>query len=242
MKVKGKIAVITGASSGIGEAIARRFAKVGSEVVLLARRQKKLEKIKAEIEGDGGKAHVFSVDLRDLKAIERTFARIKKEIGDADILVNNAGCGGYGPAEEIAPEEFARTFDLNVRAVFFCTRQVLPAMKNKQEGTIINISSQAGLRGLANATLYCASKFAVTGYSQSLLEEVRGSNVRVSYICPGFVNTEFFGDTPPKGTFDDYIQPDDVAEAALLCASDTQNATFKEIIVRPRRPVPGSDS
>lgn len=229
---------MTGASSGIGRAIARRFAKEGAQVALVARREEQLKELQKEIEKNGGKAQTFVADLSETCAITEVFSRIRKTIGDPQILVNNAGVGFPGKVVDLNLEDYEKTFAVNFRAVYVASKEVLPAMIKAKEGTIINIGSIAGKIGMANSSLYSASKFAVTGFSEALLEEVREHNVRVSLICPGRVHTELFGNKSSfSGKIENYIQPEDIAEAALLCASDTQSATYSEIIVRPRRPV-----
>lgn len=235
--LSGRTAVVTGASSGIGRAIVLRFGKAGARVALLARRKNRLEDVAREIEKGGGEALVFQADLLDPKQITKAFGEIRRLWKDPEILVNNAGTGFFGPLAESKLEEYETTFNLNVRALYLATQEVLPAMIRAQRGTIINISSIGGKMGLAGSAIYCASKFAVMGLSEALLEEVRSYNIRVSVICPGLVSTEFFGRTDVEGSRPDFVQPEDVAEAALLCASETQTATFKEIVIRPRRPI-----
>lgn len=235
--LNGKTAVVTGASSGIGRAIVLRFAKAGAQVALIARRKNRLEELRREIEKGGASALVVRADLAEPAQISRAFRVIRKEWKDPEILVNNAGTGCFGHLVDSKLEEYEATFNLNVRALYLATKEVLPSMIRNREGTIINISSIAGKIGIAGSVLYCASKFAVMGLSDALLEEVRGHNVRVCVICPGMVHTEFFGRPDVKGNRSDFIQPEDVAEAALLCALDTQTACVKEIVIRPRRPV-----
>jgi len=239
ISLEGKKAVVTGASSGIGRAIAFAFGREGAEVALLARREKNLQEVKKQIEKNGGQAHIFPVDLREPRQIAEVFQQIRRKMGAPEILVNNAGMGFHGSVAEATLEEYQETFDLNVRAYFLCVKEVLPAMTAARSGSIVNIGSIVGKMGLARSALYSASKFAVTGFSEALLEEVREDNIRVSLICPGLVNTEFFGrrKKPPRGEVADYIQPEDIAEVAVLCAGDTRTATLKEIIVCPRRPI-----
>ena len=235
--LQGKTAVVTGASSGIGRAIAIRFGQAGARVVLIARRKNRLEEVARQIEKDRSQALVVPADLLDPQQIHKAFDEIRRQWKDPNILVNNAGTGFFGPLTDSKLEEYETIFNLNVRALYLATQEVLPAMIRAKEGTIINLSSVAGKMGLAGSVLYCASKFAVTGFSEALLEEVRRFNIRVSALCPGLVSTEFFGRGEVKGNQPDFIQPEDVAEAALLCASETQTAGFKEIVIRPRRPV-----
>lgn len=233
----GRTAVVTGASSGIGRAIALHFARAGARVALVARRKDRLHEVCKEIEAGGGQALDVQADLLEPDQISNAFALIRKAWGDPHILVNNAGTGSQKPLANSTLEEYDATFNLNVRAPYLATKEVLPAMIRDREGTIINISSIAGKVGLPGWSLYCASKFALIGLSEALLEEVRGHHVRVAVICPGTVNTEFFGRTNEESSTSDFIQPEDVAQAALLCASETQTATFKEIVIRPRRPL-----
>lgn len=236
--LKGRTAVVTGASSGIGRAIALCFGRKGARVALMARRKDRLDEVKAEIEKAGGEALVVPADLGKPEEISEAFARIRREWGDPDILVNNAGVGVHGPLVDQTLADYDRVFDLNMRALFLATNEVLPAMLRRKSGDIVNISSIAGKMGLANSALYCASKFAVMGLSEALLEEVREKNVRVTVISPGAVDTEIFGPRVPQADRKNMIRPENVAEAALLAVSGTQNATYKEIIIRPRRPVP----
>lgn len=236
--LKGKTAIVTGASSGIGKAIALRFAEEGARVALLARRKERLEAVKKEIEDKGGSAHVFVVDLTQPAEIKETFAAIRRTLKDVDILVNNAGVGVAGPLAESKLEHYEAVFNLNVRGLFLSTLEVLPSMLRRKSGAIVNIASIAGKMGLKNSALYCASKFAVMGLSESLLEEARESNVQVSAVCPGLVNTELFdrrGFFP--GARSRAIRPEDVAQAALLCASGEGRGTIKELVIRPREPV-----
>ena len=235
--LEGKIAVVTGASSGIGRALAIRFGRAGARVALIARRKNRLEEVKQEIEKEGSEALIVPADLLDPEQISKAFRDLRRVWKDPEILVNNAGTGFFGPLVDSKLEEYETIFNLNVRALYLATKEVLPAMIRAREGTIINIGSMAGKRGLAGSALYSASKFAVHGFSEALLEEVRSYNVRVAVIHPGLVSTEFFGRPGVKGNRPDFIQPEDVAEAALLCASETQTATFKEIVIRPRRPL-----
>ncbi len=235
--LKGKIAVVTGASSGIGRAIALKFAAHGAVVVLIARRQERLDEVKGQIGQAGGKAFAFAVDLTDPKAIAEVFTRIRKDVGEAHILVNNAGKGSVGKTiVDTTMDDYDQVFDLNVRAIFLLLQQVLPSMLKSKAGTIINIGSISGKTGKARQTLYCASKFALVGLTESLLEEVKEHNIRVSLICPDVVHTEGNGKSA-RGNVENYIQPDDIAEAALLCARETESATIKEIVVRTRRPI-----
>jgi 3-oxoacyl-[acyl-carrier protein] reductase len=238
-KLSGRTAVVTGASSGIGRGVACLFAQEGAEVALVARRADRLQEICQEITNRGGKARPYIFDLYQSQRIRDFFKEIEQDLGAVDILVNNAGIGFHNPLTDVTVEEYEQTFDLNVKAVVLVTQALLPGMMARQDGVIINIGSISGKIGMSNLSIYCASKFALRGFTHSLLEEVRRHNIKVSLICPGLVNTEFFQrrKVAPGGNIDEYIQPEDIAEACLLCASASQTATLKEIVVRPRRPV-----
>lgn len=238
LSFKNKTVAVTGASSGIGRAVALAFGRAGARVALIARRRQRLEQIGREIRESGGDALVVQADLSEPVQIKKAFAAIRRRWRIPEILVNNAGTGFFGPLAQSRLKEFDQTFALNVRTLYLATMEVLPSMLRRKEGTIINMGSIAGKIGMANSVLYCASKFAVWGFSDALLEEVREKNIRVAVICPGLVSTEFFGrPRHAKGNRKNFIRPEDVADAALLCASDTQNAVFKEVVIRPRRPV-----
>ena len=231
--------MITGASSGIGRGIAYLFAREGAQVALVARRKERLEQLRDDIEKQGGQAFSYPFDLYRIEAIPELIDEIQAQLGGIDVLVNNAGMGYHGSVVDATTAEYDQIFDLNVKALFVATKSVLPPMIKKRDGVIINIGSISGKMGMSQLSLYCASKFAVTGFTHSLLEEVREHNIKVSLICPGMVNTEFFGNRAnhPPGSVENYIQPEDIAEACVLCASASQTATLKEIVVRPRRPV-----
>jgi len=194
MEVKGKIVIVTGASSGIGEATAREFAKEGAKVVLAARRVDRLESLAKEIAGmgTGAEALVVQADLSKLEDIQSLIAKTLERYGRIDVLVNNAGFGRLDWLENLDPvKDIQSQFDVNVLGVIQTTRQALPIMIKQRSGHIINMCSMAGLVATPTYTVYAACKHAVHGFSEALRREVKPWNIDVSMIYPGGVTTEF---------------------------------------------------
>ncbi len=184
MKLNDCTAVVTGASSGIGLELTRRLLEGGATVYGLSRRKP------AGIESPS--FTFLEVDLTHREELDKTFDTVLDREETVDLLVNNAGAGLFGPVEEIAPEEWHRLVALNLTAPFLCTRRVVPGMKAAGRGTILNISSIAGIRGFKGGALYCASKFGLEGFSEAIKEELRESGIRVMIVNPGSTDTAFF--------------------------------------------------
>lgn len=211
--IKGKIAYITGASSGIGRATALQLASEGVHVGLIARTEQKLKEVATEAESHGVKAIVAPADISKIEDVETAVEKLKNELGTADILINNAGIGRYGSFLEIEPEDWKETFEVNVYGTYHVTRAVLPQMIEKDSGDIITISSSSGLKGTAGSTSYSASKFAIQGMTEALMQEVRRNNIRVFTLNPSLVATELvFGDKLDEQDKEKYMQPEDLAE------------------------------
>lgn len=211
--IKGKTAYITGAGSGIGRSTALELAKEGVNVGLIARTESKLREVAEEAEKLGVKTSIAVVDISDIEAVEKAIADLKENLGAADILINNAGIGLKGPFLEIEPEDWKRTFEVNVFGTYHVTRAVLPQMIEKDQGDIIMISSSSGLKGTAGSTSYSGSKFAVQGMSEALMQEVRRNNIRVFTLDPSLVATELaFGEKLDEQDKEKFMQPEDLAE------------------------------
>lgn len=211
--IKGKTAYITGAGSGIGRSTALELAKEGVNVGLIARTESKLLEVAEEAEKLGVKTSIAVVDISDMEAVETAIADLKDNLGSADILINNAGIGLKGPFLEIEPEDWKRTFEVNVFGTYHVTRAVLPQMIEKDRGDIIMISSSSGLKGTAGSTSYSGSKFAVQGMSEALMQEVRRNNIRVFTLDPSLVATELaFGEKLDEQDKEKFMQPEDLAE------------------------------
>ncbi|OXS56103.1 3-oxoacyl-[acyl-carrier protein] reductase [Bacillus sp. V-88] len=211
--IKGKTAYITGAARGIGKATALELAREGVDVGLIARTESTLAKVAEEARSLGVKASVAVADISDMEQVDTAVSKLKTDLGPADILINNAGIGTYGPFLEIDPEEWKRTFEVNVFGTYYVTRAVLPQLIEKNRGDIINISSSSGLKGTEGSTAYSGSKFAVQGMTEALMQEVRKHNIRVMTLNPSLVATDLtFGDKLEEADKEKYMQPEDLAE------------------------------
>ena len=191
---KDRRAIVTGASSGIGKGIAMRFAKMGVKVVLSARRQEELEGVASEIRSHGGTAIVAPCDVTNPEDVTRVVRTAVDELGGVDIMVNCAGIAGPMIFEETPPERFRQHMDVNYFGAVEFVRNVLPIMKEQGNGYIVNISSITGLKGLPTYTSYGASKFALTGFSDSLRHEVKKHGIKVSVVAPPGVHTPLVDD------------------------------------------------
>jgi len=187
----GKVVIVTGASSGIGEATARRLARDRMRVTLAARRQDELERVAREIEAGRGQALVAPTDVRDRAAVHRMVQATLDKWGRVDVLINNAGLGYSARVVDLDLDQLRTQVDVNLVAVIECAQAVLPAMMQCKSGHIINVASIAGLVGLPGSSVYSATKSAVISFSDALRREVRASGIEVTALCPGFVATTF---------------------------------------------------
>ncbi|WP_042220411.1 3-ketoacyl-ACP reductase [Oceanobacillus manasiensis] len=211
--IKGKVAYITGAGSGIGRATALEFAKEGMHIGLIARTESKLQEVAEKASLHGVKTSIAVADISSQQEVDKAVSKLEKELGTADILLNNAGIGAHGGILEMDPETWRRTFEVNVFGTYYVTRAVLPGMIEKNQGDIINISSSNGLKATAGSTSYSASKFAIQGMTEALMQEVRKNNIRVFTLNPSLVATELaFGDELEDQDKEKFMQPEDLAE------------------------------
>jgi NADP-dependent 3-hydroxy acid dehydrogenase YdfG len=241
---KGKAALVTGASSGIGEAIARRLAELEMRVALAARRQEHLERLKSEINGQGGQALVVAADLRHEADIQQLFAAVRGAWGGVDVLVNNAGLGRESRFATGDPADWRDMLEVNVFAVALCIREALADMKGKPDALIANISSLAGHRVPLgrNVTYYSATKHAVRAITDGLRDELvqEQSPIKVGMISPGVVETEFherFFRDRKKGQ-ESYrsfkaLEPADVADALTYMLAVPRHVQVHDIVLRP---------
>lgn len=215
--IKNKVALITGGGRGIGRATAIELAKEGVNVGLVGRTLENLEKVKAELQAYGVNVAVAAADVTNLDEITTAVESIKSELGPIDILLNNAGISKFGGFMELTPEEWTNIIDVNLKGVYYTTRAVLPEMIERQTGDIINISSTAGERGGPVTSAYSASKFGVIGLSESLMQEVRKHNIRVSTMTPSTVATEMAAELNlTDGNPEKVMQPEDLAELIVI--------------------------
>ncbi|SEQ53066.1 3-ketoacyl-ACP reductase [Piscibacillus halophilus] len=227
--IKGKIAYVTGAGSGIGRATARELAKEGVHVGLIARTESKLQKIAEELKAHGVNVEFVAVDISNMDAVNEAIDQLRERLGKADILINNAGVGSKGDLVDTDPTEWKKPFEVNVFGTYYVTRAVLPDLIEKNKGDIINISSSNGLKATAGSSAYSASKFAVQGMSEALMQEVRRYNIRVFTMNPSLVATELvFGDQLEEKNEDKYMQPEDLAEFMVAQLKLNQRIFIKQ--------------
>lgn len=217
MSLNNKTAIITGAGKGIGRALAIALAKEGVHLGLIARTASDLESLTQQVtEQYGVKAISAIADISVQIEAEAAFATINQELGAIDILINNAGIAQFGNLLEMEPEQWKRIVDVNLMGTYHMLRAVLPGMIEHRKGDVINISSTAGERGFATGSAYNASKFAVMGLTEAVLQEVRKHNIRVTALTPSTVNTDLAVNAGLKiGDEEHMMQPEDVAELAL---------------------------
>ncbi len=229
MDLQGKTAVITGAGKGIGLAIAELLAKEGVNLGLISRTASDLDALKASLAGENGiRVATAAADVSKREEAESAVSALKAELDTIDILINNAGIASFGTVLEMDPAQWEQIIQVNLMGTYYMSRAVLPDMVGQNSGSIINISSTAGEKGFATGSAYCASKFAVMGLTESLLQEVRKNNIRVVALTPSTVNTALARDNNLKvGDEDRMMQPEDVAELALATLKLPQRVFVK---------------
>ncbi|MCS3650851.1 NADP-dependent 3-hydroxy acid dehydrogenase YdfG [Salinibacter ruber] len=237
MDLTDAVAVVTGASKGLGAHIARTLVHQGTTVCGLARSTDALQALRDDL----GAAFVpVSCDVRNEDAVESAFETVDDEAGRLDVLVNNAGLGQFGPVDDLDTDAFDVQMDTNVRGVYLCTREAVPRMREQNEATgfgghIVNIASIAGLLGNPNISAYNASKFAVRGFSEAVMKEVREDGIRVTCLYPGSVETNFF-DVAGVDMTENPLDPDDVAATVQHVLEAPANHLISEVVMRPLRP------
>ncbi len=239
-----QVALVTGASSGIGAATARELADAGASVALAARREDRLESLADEIETEGGEALVVPTDVTEETQVREMVDTTVSELGGLDVLVNNAGVMLLEPVATADPDDWQQMLDLNVQAVMVASQAALDVMQERGEGDIVNLSSVAGRKAYAGSSGYNASKFGVTAFSESLREEVADSDVRVTSIEPGFVDTELpehIPDEDQREMVDEMLEgitplePEDVARLIRFAVSQPTHVDINELLIRPTR-------
>lgn len=227
--IKGKNALITGAGKGIGKAVAQQLAAEGVNVALIARTEKDLEAVAAELKSSGVKVVYAAADVADRAAVEAAIAKLTSELGSIDILINNAGVGKFGKFMEMEPEEWEHIIKVNLLGAYYVIRGVLPGMLARQSGDIVNISSTAGQKGAAVTSAYSASKFGLIGMSESLMQEVRKSNIRVTTLTPSTIATDMAIDLKlTDGNPDKVMQSEDFAELIVMQLKLNKRVFVKE--------------
>ncbi|PYS93848.1 MAG: short-chain dehydrogenase [Acidobacteria bacterium] len=236
MNLHGKTAVVTGSTKGIGRAIAEALLRAGMNVCVSARHDTEVKRAVDELsDASEGRVAGAGCDVRVYDEVKALLAHAVAEFGGVDVLVNNAGIGLFGRVEELTPEDFRAVLETNLFGVFYCCREAIPLLKQRGGGYIINISSLAGANPHPQMSAYNASKFALNGFSEALMQEVRHDGIKVSYIMPGSVNTHFGGDTPDDAQ-SWQLQPADIARVVLDLLHHDERSLPSRIEIRPSRP------
>ncbi len=227
----GQVALITGASRGIGLAIAGRLAGLGVAVGLCGRDQPSLNAAADLLRRSGARVHAEIANVARASDADSLVQHTEAALGPIDILVNNAGVGIFGPAHERSEVDWDTVLDTNLKGVFLVSRAVAPSMIQRASGHIINISSLAGKNTFAGGGIYCASKWGLQGLSGCMAEDLRGHGIRVSVVCPGSVATAF---SPHSGRdMAKLLQPDDVAHAVAMLVTQAPTSFISEVHLRP---------
>jgi clavulanate-9-aldehyde reducatase len=244
-ELEGRKAIVTGASSGIGEATALALAAEGAAVALGARRKDRLDSLVERIGGEGGSAHAFEVDVTDESATGSFVESSVEALGGVDILINNAGVMLLGPVTGANTEEWRRMIEVNLLGLLYCTHAALPVMAEGGGGHIVNVSSVAGRTAALGSAVYNMTKWGVTGFSEALRQEALHAGIRVTCVEPGFVETELQGhnENPMvveamekiREQIGELLEAEDIARAVLFAVTQPDHVSVNEVLVRPTK-------
>ena len=242
-RLDGKVAVVTGASAGIGEATALALAVAGASVVVTARRADRLEELAGRIRDAGGTAMTYAADVASLEDVRGLTDATLEAFGRIDILVNNAGIMPLSPVKEVRVEDWTRMVDVNVKGVLHCIASMLPTMLEQKSGHVVNVGSLAGRRPFPGGTIYSATKFAIRSLSWGMHLELGAEHgIRITDIQPGFVSTELMDTVPDRDLKERWdeawkgrrtLQPEDVARSVMFAVTSPEHVSVSELLVRP---------
>ncbi|UPM52497.1 SDR family oxidoreductase [Gottfriedia acidiceleris] len=224
-----QVVIITGAGSGLGASIAKKYSENGAHICLLGRTENKLREIGKQLPNNYS---IHTVDVSEHEDVKRVFDTIIQTYGKVDILFNNAGVGIFDLAEELTEEAVHNMIDINLKGTIFCSQEVLKQMKKQDSGTIVNIVSTAGLIGKATESVYCASKFGVKGFTESLVVELTGTPISVFAAYMGGMNTDFWAGIFDEDKTSKMMNPDDIAEIIIENIKPRKNISIPEIIIK----------
>jgi len=235
--LEGTVAIVTGGSRGIGLAVSAALLQRGVHVAITGVNKDHLEKAEADlarVATQGARVLPFAVDVRDHLAVASLVDETVRRQDGLDILVNNAGVGWFGSVESQGHDDWRRVFDTNVTGIFNCCKAAVPHLRRRGGGYIINISSLAGSNPFSGGASYCASKAAVDAFSEALMQEVRQDGIRVSYVKPGSVNTDFMGHADPQNDWK--LRAEDVAQVVVDLVSHDERSLPSRVEIRPSKP------
>ena len=229
--MRGKNVVITGAGSGLGASLARKYSDKGAHVVLLGRNMEKLIRVSESLPGPFS---LHSLDVTNRKRVEQVFETIEQKTGPIHILINNAGTGTFDLLENLEEQAIHEMIDINLKGTIFCTQEALKFMRGRNEGTIINIISKSGKRGSLKESVYCASKFGVSGFMEALALELENTAIRITGFYMGNMATDLWGNQIPE-EFGRFIHPDDMADIVIENTAIRKNLMVEQVIVKNRK-------
>jgi 3-oxoacyl-[acyl-carrier protein] reductase len=229
--LKGKVALVTGASRGIGFAIARRLGRLGAKVSLSARDAKRLEQAASELRIEGMSTFAVPADVSRASDVANLVEKTEQSLGPIEILVNNAGIGYFGPIHKADEATWDGVLDTNLKSVFLASKAVAPGMIERRSGHIINTASLAGKNAFAGGGIYCASKWGLLGLTECMAEDLRPYGIRVSAICPGSVATDFSPHVGKDTT--KMLQPEDIAHVVEMIVTQAPQSFVSEVLLRP---------
>lgn len=243
ISIKNKIVVITGASSGIGAACAQIFAQAGAKLILVARRQERLQELADELSKEFScQSHLLALDVRDRASVESAFSSLPDAWSDVDILINNAGLSrGLNKLHEGSIQDWEEMIDTNIKGLLYCTRFLVPGMVDRGKGHVVNLGSIAGHQTYPGGNVYCASKAAVKSISEGLKQDLLGTPVRVTSVDPGLVETEFsqvrfHGDSDrAQKVYQGLtpLTPEDIADVIFFCVTRPAHVNISELLLVP---------
>lgn len=231
--MESKHVVITGAGSGLGASLALKYSQMDYHVTLLGRTFSKLRYVADKMQSN--RVSVYTLDVSSAEEVSTVFAQIKEDIGSIDILVNNAGVGIFDDAENISADSVDQVIDINLKGTIYCSQAVLPEMKQRNEGTIIQVISTAGKKGKPSESIYCASKFGIRGFTESIIKELSDTDIHVLAAYMGGMKTSFWDDIYTAEEIKHLMDPDDVADIILANVKARNYLTVPEIVIKNHR-------